>query len=249
LRYHARVSPRAPIDTLIIDDLRFSVRRSTRRRTIGITVRRDGELVVAAPARASERRLEAVVREKLPWVRRKLAEFAALGPPPTPREAVVGELFPFLGRDYRLTLADAPAQPVALGEVAPGEGTLEVDRALDGEARAAVLAWYQARATEYVETAVARFVPLVGAAPAAVVVRDLGKRRWGVCDHGKLTVSFHWHLVTLPPELIDYVVVHELAHLHEPNHGPGFWRRVQDVLPDCKQRRRRLRAQGDALVF
>ena len=183
------------------------------------------------------------MREKLPWVRRKLAEFAALGPPPEPRRAVAGELFPYLGRDYRLTLADAPAQPVALGE-----RTLEVDRALDGAARAAVLAWYQARATEYVEAAVARFVPLVGAAPAAVVVRDLGKRRWGVCDHGKLTVSFHWHLVTLPPELIDYVVVHELAHLHEPNHGPEFWRRVQDVLPDCKARRR-APAHGDALVF
>ena len=184
------------------------------------------------------------MREKLPWVRRKLAEFAALGPPPEPRRAVAGELFPYLGRDYQLTLADAPAQPVALGE-----RTLEVDRALDGAARAAVLAWYQARATEYVEAAVARFVPLVGAAPAAVVVRDLGKRRWGVCEHGKLTVSFHWHLVTLAPDLIDYVVVHELAHLHEPNHGPEFWRRVQDVLPDCKQRRRMLRAHGDALVF
>jgi predicted metal-dependent hydrolase len=171
-----------------------------------------------------------------------------MGPLPAPREAVAGELFPYLGRDYRLTLADAPAEPVALGE-GTRESTLEVDRALDGEARAAVLAWYQARATEYVESAVARFVPLVGAAPAAVVVRDLGKRRWGVCDHRTLTVSFHWHLVTLPAGLIDYVVVHELAHLHEPNHGREFWRRVEDVLPDCKERRRKLRAHGDALVF
>jgi predicted metal-dependent hydrolase len=245
VRYHARVSPRrTPIDSIVVDDLRFTVRRSARRRTIGITVKRDGELVVAAPDRASERRLESVVREKLPWVRRKLAEFAAMGPPPEPREMVAGECFPYLGREYRLALADRPAQPVALGE-----GTIEVDRALDGRARAAVLAWYQARATEYVEAAVARFVPLVGAAPAKVVVRDLGKRRWGVCDHGKLTVSFHWHLVALPPELIDYVVVHELAHLHEPNHGQEFWRRVEDVLPDCKARRRSLRGQGDALVF
>jgi predicted metal-dependent hydrolase len=245
VRYHPGVSPRrAPIDSLVVDDLRFTVRRSTRRRTVGITVKRDGELIVAAPARASERRLETVVREKLPWVRRKLAEFAALGPPPEPRRVVAGELFPYLGREYVLTLADAPAQPVSLGE-----GTLLVDRALDGDARAAVLAWYQARAAEYIDLAVARYVPCVGAAPADVVVRDLGKRRWGVCDHRSLTVSFHWHLVTLPPDLVDYVVVHELAHLHEPNHGPGFWRRVEDVLPDCKARRRRLRERGDALVL
>jgi predicted metal-dependent hydrolase len=245
VRYHARVSlRRPPTDSLEVDGLRFTVRRSARRRTIGITVKRDGALLVAAPQRASARRLQTVVREKLPWVRRKLAEFEALGPPPEPRKVVAGELFPFLGREYRLALADAPAKPVALGE-----GTLEVDRALDGAARAAVLTWYQARATEYVEAAVARYVPLVGAAPARVVVRDLGKRRWGVCEHGTLTVTFHWHLVTLPLDLIDYVVVHELAHLHEPNHGREFWRRVEDVLPDCKKRRRSLRDHGDALVF
>jgi hypothetical protein len=82
-----------------------------------------------------------------------------------------------------------------------------------------------------------------------VVVRDLGKRRWGVCEHRTLTVTFHWQLVTQPADLIDYVVVHELAHLHEPNHGKEFWGRVADVLPDYKQRRKRLRDGGDAIVF
>ena len=152
---------RAPIDTLIVDDLRFTVRWSVRRRTVGITVRRDGELVIAAPARTSARRLEAVVREKSPWVRRKLAEFEALGPPPEPRQVVAGERFPYLGRDYVLTLADGPPSPVALVG-----GSLEVDRALDGDARGAVIAWYEARAKDYIGEAVARFVPLVGAAPA-----------------------------------------------------------------------------------
>jgi len=235
---------RPPIESLTVDDLRFSVRWSTRRRTVGITVKRDGELILAAPSRTSARRLEAVVREKLPWVRRKLAEFEALGPPPEPRQVVAGELFPYLGREYLLGLADRPPLPVALrGDL------LEVDRALDGDARAAVVAWYQARAREYVDEAVARYAPLVGVAPAAVVVRDLGKRRWGVCDHRTLTVSFHWQLITQPPDLVDYVVVHELAHLHEPNHGAEFWRRVADVLPDCRARRKRLSRRGDQLVL
>jgi predicted metal-dependent hydrolase len=235
---------RPPIESLTVDDLRFSVRWSARRRTVGITVKRDGELILAAPARTSTRRLETVVREKLPWVRRKLAEFEALGPPPEPRQVVAGELFPYLGREYRLELADRPPQAVTIsGDV------LEVDRALDGDARTKVVAWYEARAREYIDDAVARFVPLVGAAPSSIVVRDLGKRRWGVCDHRTLTVSFHWQLITQPPELVDYVVVHELAHLHEPNHGPRFWRRVEDVLPDCRERRKRLTRSGDKLAF
>jgi hypothetical protein len=238
------VSHRAPIESLDVEDLRFAVRWSARRRTIGITVRRDGRLIVAAPVGAGERRLEEVVRTRLPWVRRKLAEFAALGPPPEPRRIVAGEHFPYLGHDYPLVLADHPEQRVALED-----GSLQVDRALDGDARAAIVAWYEARAREYVEEAVARFAPLVGAAPAAVVVRDLGGRRWGVCDHHTRTVTFHWQLVTQGPALVDYVVLHELAHLHEPNHGPAFWRRVEAVMPDCRQRRRRLSAHGDALVF
>ncbi len=245
VRYHSCVTlRRTPIDSLTVDGLRFAVRWSRRRRTVGITVKRDGELVLAAPLRTSQRRLEAVVRDKLPWVRRKLAEFEALGPAPQPRRVVPGELFPYLGCDYRLVLAAAPSEPVVLGDDA-----LEMDDSLDGRRRGALLAWYQARATEYIEAAVARFVPLVGAAPARVVVRDLGKRRWGVCEHRTLTVTLHWQLVTQPADLIDYVVVHELAHLHEPNHGKEFWRRVADVLPDYKDRRKRLRDGGDAIVF
>ena len=226
---------RAPIDSLTVDGLLVAVRWSARRRTVGITVKRDGEVVVAAPVRTPVRKVEEVVRAKLPWVRRKLAEFEALGPPPAPKRFVDGELLPYLGRDYRLTSVDDPRRPVALTD-----GRLEIDRTLDGHARAAVVAWYEARAREHVDAAVDRYAPLVGAAPALVVVRDLGKRRWGVCDHRTLTVSFHWQLVTQPPELVDYVVVHELAHLHEPNHGPAFWRRVEDVLPDWKARRKRL---------
>ncbi len=235
---------RAPIESLTVDDLSFAVRWSQRRRTVGITVKRDGELLVAAPARTPARKLEQAVRAKLPWVRRKLAEFEALGPPPAPKSFVAGELLPYLGRDYTLTLVDDPARPVILD----GE-RLELASDLDGDARAAVVAWYQARAREYIDAAVARYVPLVGAAPAAVVVRDLGKRRWGVCDHRTLTVSFHWQLVTQPPDLVDYVVVHELAHLHEPNHGPAFWSRVEDVMPDCKARRRRLSRGAHEHVF
>ena len=96
---------------------------------------------------------------------------------------------------------------------------------------------------------IAHFAPSVGALPAAVIVRDLGKRRWGSCDGRTRTVSFHWQLILLPPAIIDYVVVHELVHLHELNHGSEFWRRVVDVLPDCRQRRAWLAAHGQRHVI
>jgi len=226
---------RAPVESLTVDGLVFAVRWSPRRRSVGITVRRDGALVVAAPSGAAARKVESVVRAKLPWVRRKLAEFTALGPPPPPRRFADGERLPYLGRTHLLVRVDRPRAPVALRR-----GRFELDRALDGDARAAFVGWYTARARTRLQTDVVHCAPRVGAAPAAVIVRDLGTRRWGVCDHRRKTVTFHWQLIALPPDLVEYVVVHELAHLLEPNHGPPFWAHVARVLPDWRERRRRL---------
>jgi predicted metal-dependent hydrolase len=233
---------RAPIESLAVDDFVFAVRWSRRRRTIGISVAREGELRVLAPNGVPARKLESAVRAKLPWVRRKLAEFEALGPPPPRLRFVDGERLPYLGRTHRLALVDATrthGAPVALRN-----GRFEVARGLDGEARAAFVRWYTERARTHLEARVAHFAPLVGATPAGVVVRDLGARRWGVCESRTRLVTFHWELVLQPPAIIDYVVVHELAHLHEMNHGPRFWRHVATIMPDWKARRSALSSRG-----
>jgi predicted metal-dependent hydrolase len=228
---------RAPVDGVTVDDLQFAVRWSRRRRTIGISVARDGGLRVLAPAGVSGRRLEQAVRAKLPWVRRKLAEFEALGPPPAALRLAEGERLPYLGRSYAIHVVGDPRAPFALRH-----GRFELARGLDGDARAEVMRCYTAHARAHLAARVAHFAPLVGATPAAVAVRDLGTRRWGVCNGHTGTVSFHWELVMQRPEAVDYVVVHELAHLHEPHHQRPFWRRVEAVLPDYKQRRALLSA-------
>jgi predicted metal-dependent hydrolase len=240
-------SRRPPIESLAVDDLVFAVRWSRRRRTIGISVSREGELRVLAPVGVPARKLESAVRDKLPWVRRKRAEFRALGPPPPQLRFVDGERLPYLGRAYRLELVDGrepPAAPLALRR-----GRFELARGLDGEARAAVVRWYTERARARIGARVAHYTPLVGASPAGVAVRDLGTRRWGVCDSRTRIVSFHWELVLQAPEIVDYVVVHELAHLLEPNHGPRFWRRVTAVMPDWKRRRALLSSHSHGHVI
>ena len=105
LRHSDDARPRETRDTLTVAEVTFALRRSARRRTIGITIPREGPPVVALPARCSRRAAEAAVRGKLAWVRRKLGERSALAQLP-PHRYEAGERFPYLGREHELVLID-----------------------------------------------------------------------------------------------------------------------------------------------
>ena len=69
------------------------------------------------------------------------------------------------------------------------------------------------------------------------------KTRWGSCS-AQGNLNFHWKLILMPPAILDYVVVHELAHRIEMNHSPRFWTQVERILPDYRERRRWLKENG-----
>ena len=105
--------------------------------------------------------------------------------------------------------------------------------------------WYKLRAEEYLRGRVAVWAPKVGRPATSIQVRDQ-KRLWGSCSaNGAL--RFNFRLAMVGPELLDYVVVHELAHIVHANHGPQFWALVARVLPDHKERRARLRGLTELL--
>lgn len=95
------------------------------------------------------------------------------------------------------------------------------------------------QAKEYIPTRVAWYAPLVGVAPAGVKITS-AQKRFGSCS-GKNRLCFSWRLMQYPPEAIDYVVVHELCHIHHHNHSSAFWAAVARVMPDYKQRQTLLR--------
>lgn len=223
--------------TIAVDDLQFEVRWSDQRRTVGLTVDREGELVISAPTGCGTDVLETFVREKRFWLYSKLAEKEALKDEVRPRQFVGGEGFPYLGRSYRLQLVDEQDVPLKLEH-----GRFHLRRAESADGRRVFIRWYAARGKLWLDRRVARFVPRVGAAPASVEVRDLGFR-WGSCARNR-SVSFHWAMILLPPAIIDYVIVHELVHLRELNHTTKFWSAVERVLGDYRERRDRLRSLG-----
>ncbi len=218
------------MDSLIVDELRFEVRRSPRRTSMQITVDRGGELVLSAPDSCPERTMAAFVREKRVWIFTKLAEKEALWRLAPPKQYVSGEGFPYLGRSYRLLLVSEQDVPVRLAQ-----GRFMLRRRDADEGRRHMVAWYATHARRWITRGVQRYEARLGVQPHGVVVQDLGYR-WGSCGKsGKL--YFHWRSILLPPRIVDYIVVHELVHLREPHHTPEFWKQLERAMPDFAVRK------------
>lgn len=226
---------------LVIDDLRFEVRRSQRRKTLQITLERDGSLVFFAPSSCSPSLMEDFARRKQPWIYKKLSEREAIHREFPPKEFKSGEGFQYLGRSYRLLLVPDQDVPVKLEH-----GRFKMLRSVAGDGSAHMTEWYTSHALPWLSRRVERWVRRVGAEPSSVVVRDLGYR-WGSCTSaGRL--NFHWRTALLPPRIIDYIVVHELVHVRERGHGETFWRRVERALPDFEARKAWLAAHAAEAV-
>jgi len=224
-------------EQLTVDDLHFEVRRSARRKTVEITVDRGGELLIAAPPSVPDDLLAAFVREKQFWLYTKIAEKEALQQPVVGKEFVSGEGFPYLGRSHRLLLVDEQDVPLKLDA---GRFKLKRDLAPDG--RDHFIRWYTEHARGWLRRRVRGWASRMGLEPKGVEVRDLGFR-WGSCGQAG-GVNFHWATILLPASVVDYVIVHELAHLEEPNHTPEFWQWVARTLPEYEQRKAWLAEHG-----
>jgi predicted metal-dependent hydrolase len=215
---------------LQVDDLRFALRRSTRRRTMQITVERSGELILSAPPEVSINQLRDFVTEKRFWIYTKLAQKDRLQKTVPTKSFINGEGFLYLGRSYRLRLVDKQDAPLKLLN---GRFMLRRDR-LEA-ARTHLVQWYSSRARLWLWNKVQDYATRMEVHPVGVRVQDLGYR-WGSCGKGDW-LYFHWKTILLPPPIAEYVVVHELAHLHQPHHTPEFWQRVERALPDFERRK------------
>lgn len=229
-------------EVLVIDNLEFEVRRSHRRKTLGLTVDRSGELVVHSPAAVNEDDLRNWVEKKRLWVYQKLLSKEEHRHGIHSLEMVSGESIAYLGQNYRLKIVKKQSVPLRFD----GQwfSLRERDRR---EAPKYFQGWYQDKGIEWLNDRVLYWAPRASVSVSKIVVSDLGFR-WGSC--GKTGIlRFNWRLFQLPVRLVDYVIVHELIHLHEHNHTTEFWRTLGRVLPDWKERKEELSQKRAEMVW
>ena len=215
--------------------IEYTLKRSRRRRSITFTIDEDG-LRVGAPWRATQSHIESLLGSHALWIDRKLAEWQARRRPPFVWEA--GAAIMMLGEPLKLALD--PAR-----RLTGREGTrlwVAADTRDPAVMAARVVAWLRDAAQAWFEQRATCYAPALDVRVAAIRLSN-ARTRWGTC-HPDGRIHLNWRLIQMPTALIDYVVVHELAHLREPNHSRRFWRCVADILPDYEQRRAVLRRDG-----
>ena len=225
--------------------LRVEVVRSLRRTAALHIV--GSELQVRVPEHLGDERVAAILQQKRPWIRSKVAQLQLL-PPPRQRELVSGESFPYLGRHYRLKVQEGHAVGVCLSG---GILRATVRPQEQGDQRRARLhqyleRWYRARALERLREKVDRHARQMGVTPAGVSVRAF-RSRWGSCTQ-QGQVVFNWPIIKAPHPVVDYVVTHELAHLVHPNHSRAFWQLVECHCPAYAHHRTWLKAKALELL-
>jgi predicted metal-dependent hydrolase len=211
----------------------------SRRRTMSMSVERDASVVVRAPLGTPDRTIRRAVEERKLWLFQKVNHTQKYPLLRQHKEFVSGESIPFLGKSYRLEIAEH-----AVGGIQFQSGFV-ISRKDQTRARDLFRRWYMERAEEWITSRAKYFARAMGVQFCRVVISDL-RVRWGLCTlSGRL--NFNWRLMKAPSVVIDYVTVHELAHLLEPNHTARFWNIVAVQAPQWEWAKTWLREHGNLL--
>ena len=225
--------------------LRVEVRRSTRR-TYALHIL-GNVLQIRVPNRVRDKKIIEILETKDRWIRNKAIQLQSQTLS-SEREFISGESFSLLGRNLKLKVLEG-------GKV----GTQLIDNYLITTVRNSEIGdlrksriktylerWYIHEAYQKLEEKVMRYSKIIRVSPREIKVRNY-KTRWGSCDNkGRLT--FNFHLIKAPHEIVDYVVIHELCHMIQPNHSKFFWNEVARFDPSFKNHKKWLKLNGADLM-
>ncbi|WP_297575210.1 M48 family metallopeptidase [uncultured Deefgea sp.] len=216
-------------------DIPYQVKRSSRRRSIGLKIDAQG-LTVILPQSAAEREAERVIQLKLAWVRAKLAERRD-APALVPPSLCWGIRVLYLGESLVL-------QPALRSQLSAG--VLSLCAANEAKIAPALSRFYQRESQVYFAGRLAFWSASMALQPRKWLLSS-AKTRWGSCTAAG-DIRLNWRLMQAPASVIDYVVIHELAHLAQMNHSARFWAIVAKACPNWKTERAWLKQHGAALL-
>ena len=237
-----------PTLTLQNRTIEWSVRYSTRRRTIQLRIIDLRSLEVTAPTGTSTDKLQQVLRDKSAWLLRQLQRLETTAASSTNASLTHGATVLYQGAPHSLLLlADGGRKP----QVTRNHGAISIHLSElvgydnDPTVHRALKKWFGEQAEIRLLERTRYWSSHIGVNPLRIVLRDQ-RTRWGSCS-SRGTISYNWRIIMAPPPVLDYLVIHELCHMLHPNHSSKYWLEVSHWCPDYQNQRRWLRQNGGLL--
>lgn len=197
-------------------ELLYTIKRSPKRKKLTITIERDRSVVVHAPASTSDEKIHAIVESKRQWIYEKTKHAQKHDiPHPPGKELVNGESALYLGRQYQIELVKNSSEEIRF------EQRFLIPSKYPAVRKRVLRKWYMDKAKEKILPRTQKIANDLGVSYANAKIVD-NRYRWGSCTT-KNNINLNWRLIKAPWYVIDYVIIHELAHLLETNHTPRFW--------------------------
>lgn len=225
--------------TVVLDGrpVNFEVRRSGRARRVRLVVGPEPRVEIVAPYGEPLGAMTDLLQPHRLWIFRHLETIRLAAARPHPSL----DRLPYLGGEVRICLETDGNRQVILED-----GVLRVCTAKGERPEPIILAWYREEARSVLRRRTEHWSQSLGVRYGRISIRDQ-RSRWGSCSSlGNLNYS--WRLVLAPEEVLDYVVLHEVAHLREANHSTRFWALVEAGCPDYRRHRAWLRVHGPRLA-
>jgi hypothetical protein len=220
----------------------YTIRHSARARRLGLRASPDAGLVVTVPRGSEEEQIRQFLRRHQRWILRQMEWLSGIAAT-RPRRWPYGATLPYGGEEHRVLIRQGRKSGVMRTD---GRELIVTMRqpGIEG-ARRILIRWLKEQAEQTLRQRTQVLGAGMGLQARRLYVRNL-RRRWGSCWPGG-SLSFNYRLIMAPPSVLDYVVVHELAHLREHNHSPRFWSLVAEHNHDYQEAKRWLRTGGVSL--
>ena len=218
--------------------------RTNRKKTVGISIS-GNSVKLYVPKEISENKINDILNSKKAWIISRIRERRLL-PPKVPKKYISGELFPYLGRNYRLNLRFGSENVVKLRRGHFNIFVLENEKNCDQVVKKLLFEWYLRRAKKLLIKKTIVLSERMGVKPKTIIIKDY-KSKWGSCSI-KGDLRYNWRIVMAPIQVVHYLVAHELCHLLEHNHSQRFWQQVSIYCPHIKESRIWLKKFGNNLI-
>ncbi len=200
----------------------------TNRKSIALEIQSDGTLLVRSPLGVPDSLINNLLDKKKKWINEKQRLIQERKIKALPKQYKEGEEFYYLGKKFVLKFSDNVSLPIQL------DNAFIIHSQYSSHAEKLLKFWYKQQAKKIIPPCVKQIAGQYNLEYKSVKITS-AEKRWGSCT-SKKTLNFTWRIIMLPSDIIEYIVIHELAHLKQLNHSKKFWNEVETILPDYRVR-------------